>query len=227
MLPDRRLHNIINVSKIMKVIVTAGPTREALDPVRYISNGSTGKMGYALAFAAVERGHEVALISGPSPLEPPTQAKLIEVNTAAEMLKAVEDMVDWCDSLVMAAAVADWRPKVISEHKMKKDMNTPTIEIERTTDILKQIAPRKENRIFVGFAAESQDLRQEASRKLKEKDLDLIVANNITEPGVGFGSDTNRVLMLAKDGHEQELPLMAKKKVADTIIEWLEIKNER
>ena len=207
----------------MRILVTAGPTREPIDPVRYISNRSSGKMGYAVARAAASRGHEVRLISGPVHLPAPERVARVAVTTAAEMLDAVRANAGWCDALVMAAAVADWRPARVSAGKIKKGGAAELLlPLEKTADILKEIMPLKEQRIFVGFCAETGDPRAEARRKLAQKRLDLVVANDVTRPDAGFDVDTNQVWFLASDGTERELPLMPKDAVAQAIVQWVE-----
>lgn len=205
----------------MKILVTAGPTREPIDPVRFLSNRSSGKMGYAVAAAAKAHGHEVVLISGPVAIEPP-DVKVIQVTTAEQMFEAVEKHVEWCDALVMAAAVADWRPAVISNRKIKKAEAAPVIHLERTPDILKQVSPRKGKRIYIGFAAETENLEEEAKRKLEEKGLDLIVANDVSASDAGFEVDNNRVVLLSSAGKPEPLPLMPKQQIAERIIAWIE-----
>ena len=206
----------------MKILVTAGPTREAIDPVRFISNRSTGKMGYAVAQAGAERGHEVILVSGPVSLDPPGGARCLGVESAAQMLDAVLREVPACDALVMTAAVADWRPRVVSPLKLKKREMSGTLELERTEDILKRVSALDGRRLVVGFAAETGDLRTEASRKLREKGLDMIVANDVSRIDAGFAVDTNVVTLFERGGTERELPLMSKRAVGDEIVAWLE-----
>jgi phosphopantothenoylcysteine decarboxylase/phosphopantothenate--cysteine ligase len=204
-----------------KVVVTAGGTREAIDPVRFIGNRSSGKMGYALAEAARDRGAEVTLISA-SNLPAPTGLDFVCVENAAEMLEAVQKSVKKADALVMAAAVADFKPKVMAKSKIKKAMLTLNLELERTPDILSEV---EGNFMRVGFAAESENLLANARKKMAEKTLDLIVANDVTAQGCGFGSDTNKVTLISRDGKEQDLPLMPKREVADKIWDWV-IANE-
>ena len=211
----------------MKILVTAGPTREPIDPVRFISNRSSGKMGYALARVAAERGHEVRLVSGPVCLSAPGNVRVISVLTAAEMLEAVTDNVEWCDALVMAAAVCDWRPAEVSSQKLKKSGNLAGPALERTPDILKAVSDRKGRRIFIGFAAETGNPVAEASRKLKEKGLDLIVGNDVSRTDSGFETDTNQVSLVDAMGVIKNLPLMSKDSVAGEIIAWLENKSRK
>ncbi len=211
----------------MRFLITAGPTREMLDPVRFLSNRSTGKMGYALAYAAVVAGHEVRLISGPVSLAAPAAVKVSDVVSAADVLNSVQDNLQWCDVLIMAAAVADWRPASVSAVKLKKSNMSGTLELERTPDILKSVAKYKGGRFFVGFAAETGDPLPEASRKLKEKGLDMIVANDVSQSDAGFAVDTNRVTVLFANGDYDNLPLMSKVEVAKMIVEKIENKMEK
>ncbi len=206
----------------MKFLVTAGPTREPIDPVRFLSNRSSGKMGYAVAEAARARGHQVVLISGPVSIEAPRDVRLVQVTTAEEMRQAVKKHISDCEALVMAAAVADWRPARFRADKIKKSEILMSLPLERTPDILKEVLPWKGRRIFVGFAAETGDVEAEARRKLQEKGLDLIVANDVTARDAGFEVDSNRVVLLARDGAREALPLMPKRDVADRIVGWVE-----
>ncbi len=207
----------------MKVLVTAGPTREALDPVRFLSNRSSGKMGYAVAVAARRAGHEVCLVSGPAALEPPRGVELVRVTTADEMLAAVKKRVRGCDLLVMAAAVADWRPKKIATRKLKKSAGPPRIEWEATPDILKTLAPlKKKTQVFCGFAAETDRLASEAKRKLREKNLDAIAANDVSKKDRGFESDRNALTLFFADGRTMRAALSAKRKCAEQLMRALE-----
>ncbi len=206
----------------MRILVTAGPTREAIDPVRFISNRSTGKMGYAVARAARDRGHEVCLLSGPVCLPPPEGVRLVSIVSADELLEAVRAELSGCDALVMAAAVADWRPAEVAGEKLKKATMRPVLELERTPDVLAAVQSEKGDRIFVGFAAETGDLVKEAERKLREKGLDLIVANDVSRTDAGFAADTNQVVLLAADGTREDWPLLSKAAVGERIVEWIE-----
>jgi len=206
----------------MRILITAGPTRERIDPVRFISNRSSGKMGYALAQAARQRGHQVKLVSGPVHLAVPEGVERVFVESAGEMLDAVEAGLAVCDVLIMAAAVADWKPAVVSPQKMKKAGASSTLDLVRTPDILQTILPLKGGKIFVGFAAETENLHQEARRKLAAKQLDLIVANDVSRVDAGFEVDTNQVILFTPDGLSRELPLMDKAAVADEIMAWVE-----
>jgi len=206
----------------MNLLVTAGPTREFLDPVRFLSNRSTGKMGYALAEAGVARGHAVRLISGPVSLGPPEGAALTRVTSAADMLAAVLDALADCDALVMCAAVADWRPKLIALQKLKKSTMSGTLELERTADILQAVKGRRRpGQLVVGFAAETENLLAAADGKRSAKGLDLIVANDVSRDDAGFEVDTNAVCLVTASGVEP-LPLMSKRAVAERILDWIE-----
>ncbi|MBI2001716.1 MAG: bifunctional phosphopantothenoylcysteine decarboxylase/phosphopantothenate--cysteine ligase CoaBC [candidate division NC10 bacterium] len=213
------------------VLVTAGPTREPLDPVRYLSNRSSGKMGYAIAEAAVLGGARVILVSGPTSLPPPWGADLIRVETAQEMYDAVLAKLDAVTVVIKAAAVADYRPKQVASRKIKKDETVPELTLESTPDILAEVGRRKGRRVLVGFAAETDDLVANARKKLQRKNLDLMVANDVRQPGAGFDSDTNVVKILDARGGVEELPLLSKHAVADRIldrvVELLKQRNQR
>ncbi len=233
------------MKKSLRLIITAGPTREYLDPVRFLSNPSTGKMGFAVAQAAARRGHAVTLIAGPVHLKTPHGVTRVDVVSARDMLKAVMDCFgsqseprnDGSAPLVIAseatqstflistAAIADWRPKVCAKQKLKKDRMTGTLELVRNPDILKTISLSKKFRgkvKLVGFAAETQDVMKEAARKCQAKQLEMIVANNVSEKGSGFGVDTNRVTFLYKDGRITALPLLRKAAVATKLVKAIE-----
>jgi len=197
------------------IVVTAGGTQEPIDPVRYVSNRSSGKMGYALAEAARDRGTKVTLVTAPASLPKPAGVEVIKVNTAQEMRQAVEKVTLRADALIMAAAVADYRPTKAAKDKIKKGEAGLTLELECTPDILGNV---KGNLIKVGFAAESSNLLENAKQKLKQKGLDLIVANDITASDSGFGADTNRVTIIDRDGKVDSLPLMPKGEVADKVL---------
>lgn len=205
----------------MKILITAGPTREFIDPIRFISNRSTGKMGFAIADAARQRGHGVTLIAGPVTLPTPAGVTRIDVVSARDMLAAVTEHLPRHDVLIMSAAVADWRPAQTATVKLKKEAMSATLQLEPNPDILKTIAPLKGSRLFVGFAAETGDPRAEAQRKLQAKGLDLIVANDVTQPGAGFAVDTNRVQFLTA-AQCTALPLMSKHDVGLALITTLE-----
>ncbi len=203
------------------IIITAGGTREPLDPVRYIGNRSSGKMGYALAAAAMNRGASVKLIStveSSTGILPVPGVEVIRVETAAEMLAAVKEAVKDADALIMSAAVADFRPATVAVDKIKKDSATLDLKLERTPDILAEV---KGDFIRVGFAAETADLIENAKKKLAAKNLDLIVANDVTAEGSGFGADTNKVTLLFMDGRVEDLPLMSKTEVAERIMDTI------
>ncbi len=209
-----------------RVVVTAGGTQEVIDPVRYLSNRSSGKQGFALAQAALDAGADVTLISAPAALTPPDGARLVPVRSAAEMQAAVLAESCQADILLMAAAVADFRPATPRGHKIKKEDGDPALALERTADILAAVKAQKaaqreqpsNPKIVVGFAAETQDLLANAQAKLHAKGLDLIVANNVSASDAGFEVDTNRVLLLWADGQRAELPLMSKAEVAEKIV---------
>jgi phosphopantothenoylcysteine decarboxylase / phosphopantothenate---cysteine ligase len=211
-----------------KLLITAGPSREPLDPVRYISNRSSGKMGYALARAAVRRGAEVTLISGPTALEPPPGARLISVTTAAEMRDAVIKEFAQCTAIVMAAAVADYRPARVADQKMKRGKEPVELRLEPNPDILKELSDKKDGKLLVGFAAETEELTANAEKKLREKNLDMIIANNVAEAGSGFDGDTNIATILDRTGAKRSLPLMSKDELADCIYDhFLALKSQR
>jgi phosphopantothenoylcysteine decarboxylase/phosphopantothenate--cysteine ligase len=210
----------------MNILVTAGPTREPLDPVRFISNRSSGKMGYAVARAAVLRNHKVVLVSGPVALKPPGRTRLINVITSDEMLNALRKNIAWCDALVMTAAVADWRPRQRSRKKLKKGNKVLKLELVQTVDILASLAKQKGGRLFVGFAAETGNPIAGARKKLAAKRLDMIVANDVSRSDAGFEVDTNKVTFITSCGMIVDLPLMSKKAIAGKIINWLEQKHE-
>ncbi len=202
-----------------KVLVTAGPTQEPIDPVRFISNPSSGKMGYAMAEAAAKRGADVILVSGPTGLKSPVGVTVIRVQTAREMADAVLGVSHDMDVMIKAAAVSDFRPVETSAHKIKKNKAALSLRLERTQDILAELGRRKKNQILVGFAAETQDLETYATQKLKEKNLDMIAANIVGEEKSGFGSDTNQIVLFFKNGNKEELPLMAKHALAHVILD--------
>lgn len=207
-----------------KIVVTAGGTQEPLDPVRVLTNRSSGKQGYALAQAALDAGATVVLISTPTGLTPPVGADLRQVHTAEQMLAAVLAECAGADALLMAAAVADFRPKAVAGEKLKKRDGIPQVELDAAPDILAALADSDSRpRCVVGFAAETRDLLENAAAKLKAKKLDLIAANDISAPDAGFGVDTNRVTLLYADGQSEALPLMSKTEVAEAIIERLAV----
>ncbi|MGI6669112.1 MAG: bifunctional phosphopantothenoylcysteine decarboxylase/phosphopantothenate--cysteine ligase CoaBC [Acetivibrionales bacterium] len=203
----------------LRILVTAGPTRERLDPIRFISNLSTGKMGYAVAEAAVERGADVVLISGPVNLKCPEGAELVRVTTADDMHKAVMRYFETCDVVVMAAAVADYRVAEVSDVKIKKSENEFMVKLVRNTDILKELGGIKGDKILVGFCAETCNLMEHAACKMDAKNLDMIVANDVTMEGAGFGTDTNIIKILKKDGTVLDFPLMSKLSAGHRILD--------
>jgi phosphopantothenoylcysteine decarboxylase / phosphopantothenate---cysteine ligase len=201
------------------ILVTAGPTQEALDPVRFISNPSTGKMGYAIARAAEHRGANVTLVAGPTALPDPINIKTLHVKSASEMATAVFSHAKTADVIVKSAAVSDYRPDSPADHKIKKDQDRMTLTLVKNEDILFTLGQDKKNKVLVGFAAETRDLETYATGKLEKKNLDLIVGNIIGHPGAGFASDTNRVVFFYRDGTRETLPQMSKDDVADTLLD--------
>jgi phosphopantothenoylcysteine decarboxylase/phosphopantothenate--cysteine ligase len=208
------------------VVITAGPTREALDPVRYISNHSSGKMGYALAQAAIEAGAKTVLISGPTQLTAPARAQLISVTTAQEMLAASLQEAQGCDVFIAAAAVADYRAAQVAAHKIKKsaDADKMVLELVKNPDIVATIAALENKPFTVGFAAESENLLAYAQQKLTRKNLDLIIANNIAEAGIGFNADDNAVTLIDKT-QQQVLTQRSKQQLARDLIAIIAQKN--
>lgn len=205
----------------LKIMVTAGPTAEAIDPVRYITNRSSGKMGYAIARAAVMRGAEVTLISGPTSLTPPAGSILINVKTAEEMKTAVFENHEKMDVIIKAAAVADYRPSESADQKIKKNKDDMSIDLVKTPDILSELgkSSSKPGRILVGFAAETENALDNAKEKMTRKNLDMIVVNDVSRKDAGFDVDTNKVTFILKDGSNEELPLLTKKEVADHLLD--------
>ena len=203
-----------------RVLVTAGPTREAIDPVRFISNRSSGKMGYAVAGAARRRGAAVVLVSGPTSLEAPPGVEHVPVTTAAEMREAVLGREPWASVVVMTAAVADYRAATPARHKIKKAGGALSLTLEQTSDILSEVGARhRAERLLVGFAAETEHGIEHARRKLREKHLDLIVLNDVSEADAGFDVDTNRVWLIGAAGEAEGWPLLDKEEVADRLME--------
>lgn len=206
-----------------KILVTAGPTQEAIDPVRFITNHSSGKMGYAITKIAAARGAQVTLISGPASINPPQNAKTIKITSAKEMFEAVKENFPDSDIIIKSAAVADFRPKNVSAEKIKKTGIELSIELERTDDILAFLGKNKKpGQILCGFSMETQNLIENSRKKLASKNLDLIIANNLKTPGAGFQTDTNQATIIAKD-FQKELPLMQKEELANCILD--EIKS--
>ncbi len=204
-----------------RFLITAGPNREPIDPVRYLSNRSSGKMGYALARAALRRGAEVALISGPTALEPPVGARVVPVMTAAEMRAAVQKEYPQCTVVIMAAAVADYHATTVAEKKIKRGKGAIELKLEPNPDILKELGEHKNGKWLIGFAAETEDLTENAEKKLRQKNLDMVVANNVAESGSGFDGDTNIATIVDRSGAIRSLPLMSKDDLADQIYDHL------
>lgn len=209
----------------MHVVVTAGATREPIDPVRYLGNRSSGKMGYELAREAWGRGARVSLVSGPSSLTPPAACDVIQAPTAAEMESAVGTLIEEADMLIMAAAVSDWRPSTVASNKLSKSDGPPQILLEPTEDILAAVGARRSAgklpklKVLAGFCAETTDVQARATVKLKEKELDLIVANEVGVPGSGFESETNRATIIDRRGGVEELPLLTKRNLARHVMD--------
>ena len=201
-----------------RVLVTAGPTREPIDPVRFVSNPSTGKMGYAVARAAEHRGASVTLVTGPSELPVPANVTALHVTTAEEMARAVLKCADTSEIVIKTAAVSDYRPVTVADKKVKKGENLTNLQLEKTDDILKQLGRKKQNRVLVGFAAETEDLDQNAQQKLTDKNLDIIAGNLIGDPDSGFASDSNRVTLYFRDGTREAVPEMEKEAVAHILL---------
>jgi phosphopantothenoylcysteine decarboxylase/phosphopantothenate--cysteine ligase len=217
-----RINSLLGRSRdfeAIKLLVTAGPTHEPIDPVRYITNPSTGKMGYALAQAASERGADVVLVSGPADLPAPAGVETIRVKTAEEMAKAVRQNCDGCRIIIGAAAVSDYTPERFVEQKMKKSATTLTLALKPTVDIMAEMGKRKSNQVLVGFSVETQDVEKNSAEKLKKKNLDLIICNDITQPGAGFATDTNIVAILDTKGGTERLPKLSKLETAHKILD--------
>lgn len=204
-----------------KVLISAGPTIAPIDPVRYITNRSTGKMGYSIAKEAKDRGAEVVLVSGPTNLNPPKDVKIINIKTNEEMKNEILKYFDWADIVIKSAAVADYKPKEYSTEKIKKGEGDLNLSLTRDNDILKSLGEIKTHQVLVGFAAESNDVLKNADKKLKNKNLDFIVANDITASDTGFGSDDNKVVILSKDNERLELEKMSKIEVAINIFDMI------
>lgn len=202
-----------------KVLITAGPTQEPIDPVRYITNHSSGKMGYSLAMAARDRGADVTLITGPTNLKRPKGIKIVDIVTAMDMYEAVMEHFDEADIVIKAAAVADYKPKEISKNKMKKSDSDLSIELSRNPDILFELGKKKKDKILIGFAAETKDLLDNAKNKINKKNLDFIVANNVAEAGAGFKEDTNIVSIIDSFGNIRKYDKMKKEKISDIILD--------
>ncbi|MEM4991275.1 bifunctional phosphopantothenoylcysteine decarboxylase/phosphopantothenate--cysteine ligase CoaBC [Priestia sp. SB1] len=202
----------------INVLVTAGPTVERVDPVRFFTNRSTGKMGYALAEQAAKLGASVTLVTGPTNLEYPKGVQVVQIESAQQMLEAVMQRYHEADVVIKSAAVADYRPKHVFNQKMKKQPGEAVLELERTTDILRTLGERKEHQLLVGFAAETEQVDEYAQKKLASKNLDMIVANNVTTEGAGFGTDTNIVTLYKRSGESKELPILSKHDVATEVL---------
>lgn len=203
-----------------KIMISAGPTVESIDPVRYLTNRSTGKMGYAIAKVAADRGADVTLVSGPTNIAPPSNIKkLIKTQSAEDMYNAIIDNFDENQVIIKSAAVADYKPKNYSDKKIKKSDDDLAIELDRNKDIAYELGKMKKDKILVAFAAETNDLIENAKGKIKKKNLDFIVANDLTEKGAGFGTDTNIVNIIDKDGNIAKYPQMKKDEVADVILD--------
>lgn len=212
--------------KGLKVLITAGPTQEALDPVRFMTNHSTGKMGYAVAKRAMLRGAEVTLVSGPTSLDPPMFVDVVWVVSAQEMYEAVMERAPWQEMIIKAAAVADYRPAQAAEQKIKKSEGKTQLMLERTKDILGELGRQKGKTILCGFSMETEDMLKNSRKKLQKKNLDMIAANNLREQGAGFGTDTNVITLITKDG-EKQLVLMDKEEAADCLLDELLVIREK
>jgi phosphopantothenoylcysteine decarboxylase / phosphopantothenate---cysteine ligase len=206
----------------VRFLVTAGPTREPIDPVRYLSNRSSGKMGYAIADAAIEAGHDVVLISGPVDADPPRGAELVSVSTSDQMFDAVHEHLHGCDVLVMSAAVADYKPKQVSKTKIKKRDATLSLELVPTHDILASLPKQDRQYVVVGFAAETENVEANARNKLQEKSCDVVVANDVSRADSGMESDQNEVTILFRDGEIKRKSRAPKKIVARELIKIFE-----
>ena len=206
-----------------KILVTAGATCEPIDPVRYITNHSSGKMGCAIAKTAMERGAEVTLVCGSMTVEPPMFVNVVKINTAEEMFNAVKENFDNIDIVIKAAAVADYTPTTIADNKIKKADGDMSIPLKRTTDILKYLGENKTHQFLCGFSMETENMLENSTKKLSKKNLDMVVANNLKDKGAGFGTDTNLITIITKDNVNQ-LPLMSKEDVANSILDEI-LKN--
>jgi len=205
----------------VRFLITAGPTREPIDPVRYISNRSSGKMGYAIAEAAIETGHEVVLISGPVGVDRPRGAAVISVSTSDQMLEAVQRHVRNCDILVMCAAVADYKPAKVSKNKIKKRSENVSLELVPTRDILSSL-PKDRQYLVVGFAAETENVEANAQKKLREKNCDIVVANDVSHADSGMESDQNEVEILFRDGETKTISRASKKIISRDLVKYFE-----
>ncbi|MDF1816713.1 MAG: phosphopantothenoylcysteine decarboxylase [Verrucomicrobiales bacterium] len=207
----------------MRILITAGPTREAIDPVRYISNRSSGKMGYSIAQAAVAKGHQVVLISGPVKITPPAGVEFVDVETAREMFEAVKSAIKQCDAAVFCAAVSDYRVAQVATEKIKKTADELTLTLEKTEDILGSCRSTFGfTGILMGFAAETQNVEQNARAKLSSKGCDFLVANDVSRTDIGFDQDRNEVTVYGADGSYKTLPIQEKRAIGETLIQFLE-----
>jgi phosphopantothenoylcysteine decarboxylase/phosphopantothenate--cysteine ligase len=212
----------------VKFLITAGPTREPIDPVRYISNRSSGKMGYSIAEAALEAGHDVILISGPVNIDPPHPAKFVSVSASDEMFDAVHQHADKCDVCVLCAAVADYKPATVSPTKIKKRGERISLELIRTRDILDSLGHRQDRRfLVVGFAAETNDLEQNAMQKLRDKNCDLMIANDVSSANSGMESDANEVTVLFQNGERQKISRAPKENIARELVKIFQILQQK
>ena len=202
----------------MRFVVTAGPTREAIDPVRFLSNRSSGKMGYAIAAAALARGHDVTLISGPACIAPPRRARFVPITTADQLHDAVHRAVRSCDVLVMCAAVSDYKPAVPAKRKLKKRTSSFALRLKPTRDILASLPKNNRSYFVVGFAAETHDLKINAQEKLRRKNCDLIVANDVSRSDSGMESDENEVVIFLRNGESEKIPRASKKNIARELV---------
>jgi phosphopantothenoylcysteine decarboxylase / phosphopantothenate---cysteine ligase len=202
----------------VRFVITAGPTREPIDPVRYLSNRSSGKMGYAMAEAATEAGHDVVLISGPANLDPPKGVDFVSVLTSDEMYEAVHSHLHGSDVVVMCAAVADYKPAKVSAHKIKKRDETLSLELIPTRDILASLGRKDRQFLLLGFAAETNDLEENARKKLRQKNCDVIVANDISKKNSGLESDENEVTVLFRTGENKKISRTSKKNIARELV---------
>ncbi len=215
-----RFPRLVLAMSSLRCLITAGPTREHLDPVRYLSNGSSGKMGYALAAEAQRRGWSVDLVSGPVQIAPPAGVSLTKVVSAAQMLATCEDLFSQCNLFIAVAAVADFRPRSSAAEKLKKTEHSLVLELEPTVDIVKTLAARKTNgQRVMGFAAETHALEESAQRKLLEKNLDWVVANDVSQPGIGMDADDNRVILFTRNGERSAFGPAPKTLVAKFLID--------
>ncbi len=203
----------------IRIVVTAGPTREAIDPVRYLTNHSSGKMGYAIARQAANRGADVVLVSGPCTQPVPNGVTMVKAESARDMFEAVKQHYDGADIVIKAAAVADYRPKTVAVQKIKKTDGDMVLELERNPDILAWLGEHKQNQILMGFAAETNDVKEYALGKLQRKHLDFIAANDVTQSHSGFGTDTNQITVYGSDSSVHALPLLSKEDAADCLLD--------